>query len=157
MRILGIDPGIGIVGFGVVDVDQAGQFTSANWGVIRTTSNTADGLRLQELYHDLTHLLNEIQPDIAAVEQVFFFKNAKTIIPVTQARGVILLALTQQQLPIAEYTPLQVKQGLTGAGRADKREVCAVMMQLLGLTQKPTPDDAADALAIAICHYFHQR
>lgn len=157
MRILGIDPGIGIIGFGVINVDSAGQFTNANWGVIKTTPNTSDSPRLKEIYHDLSHLLSEIQPDVVSVEKIFFFRNTTTIIPVTQARGVILLAIEEQNLPLYEYTPLQVKQSLTGHGRAKKPEVRETMMQLLSLEKKPTPDDAADALAIAICHYFNNR
>lgn len=157
MRILGIDPGIGIVGFGVIDVTVRGAYENPEWGVITTSKDKSHGARLQEVYEDLSAVLERFQPDVVSVEQIFFFKNMKTMVPVTQARGVILLAVELQGIPYAEYTPMQVKQAITGAGKAKKQEVQEMVTQILSLDKIPRPDDAADGLGLAICHHQHSR
>lgn len=123
------------------------------WGTIETSKNKPDPARLQEIHEDLTRLVAHCRPDAASVEKLFFFKNAKTMVPVSQARGVILLTLQTAGVPVYEYTPMQVKQSMTGYGKAEKREIQVIMQQLLGLPTLPRPDDAADALAMAMCHY----
>ncbi len=150
MKILGIDPGSGIIGFGLVQ--KAHQPKMLDAGVIKTTIGLDDNLRLQELYDSLSELIAEIKPDIAAVEKLFFAQNVTTAMNVSQARGVILLALTQAGLPIYEYTPLQIKMAMTGYGRATKAQIQEMVRVQLGLKKKPTPDDAADALAVALTH-----
>lgn len=153
-KILGIDPGLATIGFGLLTVTPATDvFSQPHWGTINTPKDKSDGERLCELYHDLSALIDELEPDVVAVEKIFFFKNAKTLVPVSQARGVILLVLSQKKLPYFEYTPMQVKQALTGYGKAEKQEVQAMLVELLSLDRIPKPDDAADALAMAVCHY----
>jgi crossover junction endodeoxyribonuclease RuvC len=151
MRILGIDPGSHRVGYGVLDC-QPGHFDVVGFGVIETPPNSPAALCLTTIYADLQELLSLYQPQQAAIEQIFFFKNLKTVIPVAQARGVLLLAMAEAALEVAEYTPLQVKLGLTGYGRSSKREVQEAVTQWLDLDKIPKPDDAADALGIALCH-----
>lgn len=155
MRILGIDPGLATVGFGWLEVNPRGKLAQPHWGAIKTSKDKTDSARLQELFQDLTTLIEHVQPDVVSVEKIFFFKNAKTLVPVSQARGVILLVLENFSLPLVEYTPMQVKQAITGYGKAQKQEIQSGLMQLLTLEKKPTPDDAADALAMAICHAHH--
>jgi crossover junction endodeoxyribonuclease RuvC len=155
MKILGIDPGLGIVGFGMVEISPSGEFENPQWGTICTSKDKPDSARLQEIYTDLTGLLQQVKPDVVSIERLFFFKNAKTMVPVSQARGVILLALESLKIPFFEYTPLEVKQAMTGYGKAEKHEIQEMVTRLLNLHKKPTPDDAADALAMAICHYNH--
>ena len=157
MRILGIDPGLGRIGFAVVDWDATQrnddqEWPSTQWGLITTDKNKADAQRLQELYNDLHALFAQAQPQILAIEKMFFFRNITTAFPVSQARGVILLVAAQYNVPIYEYTPMQVKQTLTGYGKAEKREVQDMIVQLLKLSKRPTPDDAADAVALAYCY-----
>ncbi|MDX2085267.1 MAG: crossover junction endodeoxyribonuclease RuvC [Candidatus Melainabacteria bacterium] len=156
-RILGIDPGLGRVGFGLLTSDATGyHLTAQRWGVITTTPKTPEASRLQEIERDLDALLNRLQPDHVAVEKLYFVKNTTALMGVTQARGVILLVLGRLGLPIYEYTPMQVKQALTGYGKAAKGEVQQSISQLLQLEKLPQPDDAADALAIAVCHIRQQ-
>lgn len=150
MRILGIDPGIAITGYALLDV-QKDNITVSSSGSIRTDKNKATPDRLVELYADMSEIIKTFKPDVAAIEQLFYFKNLKTIIPVAQARGVITMALAQNNIQIAEYTPLQVKQTITGFGRATKDEV-KQMTQLALNTQMPKLDDTVDAIAIALCH-----
>lgn len=157
VKILGIDPGLGIVGFGLLQVQPDGQFIPHHWGVITTSKDKPESARLQELYTDITGLIQQFQPDEAAVERIFFFKNSKTLVPVSQARGIILLAMENAGIPIFEYTPMQAKQALTGSGKADKREIQIMVTQILGLEKMPKPDDAADALAMAVCHSHFRR
>lgn len=161
MRILGVDPGFGLIGFGLVQVasiqGQKGVLHVEDWGTISTTIGLPDEQRLLEAYTDFTKVLDHFQPDVVAIEKIFYFRNATTIIPVTQARGVLLLALAQAKIPYAEYTPMQVKQAVTGSGKAKKPEVQRMVAQLLGLEKIPRPDDAADALAVAMCHQLHSR
>lgn len=151
MRILGIDPGTAITGFGVID--KNGQKLSlVTAGVVRTPTKQALPERLETIFNELTSLIKECQPEQIAVEQLYFAKNVTTAMSVSHARGVILLAARQAGLPIGEYTPLQVKQAITGYGRAEKAQMQAMVKNILGLQQIPKPDDAADALAVAICH-----
>jgi crossover junction endodeoxyribonuclease RuvC len=150
MRILGIDPGTGILGFGVVDVER-GNTTFVDAGVIRTPVNQEDSDRLFTIYHDLEEIIEEHKPDIMAVEKLFFIRNVTTAMSVSQARGVVLLLGKQKKLQLYEYTPLQIKQAVTGYGKADKKQIQEMVKIILKLPQIPKPDDAADALAAAIC------
>lgn len=156
MRVIGIDPGMAIVGYCVVDFSPEkfeNQNTIINCGSIQTDKNLTNSQRLLEIHNDLSHLLKTYKPDVAAVEQIFYFKNAKTIIPVVEARGVILLTLEMFGIPAHEYTPLVVKQTITGYGRSEKKDVKEMVRILLGSEQKlPKLDDAVDAIAIALCH-----
>ena len=151
MRILGIDPGYGITGFGLVEA-QRGQFSLLRCGTITTPANTDFSWRLEMIYHDMTELLRVTQPDAVAIEELFFGQNVTTGINVAQARGVILLAIQQAGLSISEYKPMQVKQAVVGYGGATKRQVQDMTRRLLRLDALPRPDDAADAIAIALCH-----
>ncbi len=151
LRIMGIDPGIAIVGVGVVE--RAGNaYKEIYHGAITTPAHTPIERRLIDIYGGLNALLDKYRPDAVSVEELFFNNNAKTVIAVGQARGVILLAAMQAGVPIFEYTPLQVKQALTGYGRAEKKQIQQMMKAMLGLEAVPKPDDVADALAIAVCH-----
>ena len=152
MRILGIDPGTATVGWAVIE--QSGRDIKAiDYGHISTPANTPLAGRLIEIVADLREIIAAHRPDEASIEELFFFKNQKTVIPVAQARGAILLTLADTGLLVAEYTPLQVKQALTGYGRADKTQVQLMVKSIFGLSEIPKPDDAADALAIALCHH----
>lgn len=151
MRVLGIDPGFGRMGYGVVETAGHDLHTLA-YGCIETAPTASVADRLCVLYAELTTLLEQHRPDAAAVEEIFYAKNARTVIGVAQARGVALLAAAQRGVPVAEYTPLQVKQGVVGHGRAQKFQVQHMVALLLNLAEPPTPDDTADALAVAICH-----
>lgn len=151
LRIMGIDPGIAIVGVGVVD--KAGNaYKDVFHGAITTPAHTPVERRLMDIYVQLNQLLDKYKPDAISIEELFFNNNAKTVIAVGQARGVILLAASLAGVPIFEYTPLQVKQALTGYGRAEKKQIQQMMKAMLGLEAVPKPDDVADALAIAVCH-----
>lgn len=151
MRILGIDPGIATVGFGVVDSDRGRQkFVSC--GVITTPPGIPLSARLDQIYRDLKELLSSFHPDAVAVEELFFNTNITTGISVAHGRGVILLAVYRAGIPIFEYTPLQVKQAVVGYGRAEKRQVIDMVKRILNMKNAPKPDDAADAVAIALCH-----
>ena len=151
MKILGIDPGTGIIGFGCI---QTGTRTAAllDAGVIRTTIGDETASRLVELYDALTELIAELKPDVAAVEKLFFAQNVTTAMAVSQARGVILLALQQAGVQIYEYTPLQIKMAITGYGKATKADMQEMVRLQLGLREKPKPDDCADAIAAAMTH-----
>ena len=151
MRILGIDPGYAIVGFGVVDYDGT-HYTPVDYGVIESSKDEAMPVRMAIVYEGISSLIEKYKPDCLAVEELLFFKNQKTIVPVAEARGVILLAGVNNNMNIFEYTPLQIKQALTGNGRAEKAQVQYMVTALLGLSSIPKPDDAADALAVAITH-----
>lgn len=152
MRILGIDPGTGILGFGVIEIDKRGKPQLVDAGVIRTPVKEDDAVRLLTIYEELTDIIMNTKPDVMSVEKLFFVQNVTTAMTVSQARGVVLLAGMQNQLSIAEYTPLQIKQALTGYGRAEKKQIQEMVRVILGLKEVPKPDDAADALAAAICH-----
>jgi len=151
MRIIGIDPGTGILGFGVIDAEQ-GKSKLVTAGVITTPPHTPLPDRLEEIYEELTNIIAETKPAVMVIEQLFFTRNITTAISVAQARGVAMLTGKQAKLELAEYTPLQIKQTLTGYGKADKKQVQEMVRLTLGLQQVPKPDDAADALAAAITH-----
>ena len=151
MRILGIDPGYGIVGYGVIDYDNYTQKV-VDYGTISTPKEETLPNRLFIIYKMLNRIIDTYKPDVVAVEELFYFKNQKTIIPVAEARGVIILTCKLLNIDIYEYTPLQIKQALTGIGRAEKAQVQFMVKTLLNLEKIPKPDDAADALAVAICH-----
>ena len=151
MRILGIDPGYGITGFGLVDA-QRGQYQLLRCGVITTPPNTDFSWRLEVIYNDMVELLRVTKPDVVAIEELFFGQNVTTGINVAQSRGVILLAIRQAGLPFFEYKPMQVKQAVVGYGNATKHQVQDMTKRLLHLSAMPKPDDAADAIAIALCH-----
>ena len=151
MRILGIDPGVAIVGFGVIDVDGARQ-QMVQYGAINTEAGLPLATRLLQIGRDLERLIELFQPDEIAIEELFFSKNITTGIAVAHGRGVILYTAEKLQIPIYEYTPMQVKQSVVGYGLAEKKQVMDMVRRLLKLKSVPRPDDAADALAIAICH-----
>lgn len=151
MRILGIDPGYAILGYGIIDV-KGNRFSVVDYGSILTDAGTEMPVRLQEIYNKLTELIYKYKPDEASIEELFFNNNAKTAIRVGEARGVAVLACANGNLKIGEYTPLQIKQALVGYGRADKKQVQYMVKTMLNLEAVPKPDDTADALAAAICH-----
>lgn len=153
MRTLGIDPGTAILGWGVVDA-AAGQLALVAVGTLTTPAGMAQPERLRLLYDGLRELIARYRPDSAAIEELFFGKNVNTALSVGQARGVALLALAQAGLPVAEYKPLAVKQAVAGYGGADKKQMQEMVRLTLGLAAPPRPDDAADALAVAICHAY---
>lgn len=157
MRILGIDPGTGILGFGVIEMDTKGKAHLVDAGVIRTPVNQPDSERLATIYDELHQIITELKPQIMAVEKLFFAKNVTTAMSVAQARGVVLLCGKQHKLELHEYTPQQIKQALTGYGRADKKQMQEMVRVILGLKDIPKPDDCADALATAICHSMQRR
>ena len=151
MRILGIDPGYGIVGYGIIDNDN-GRLTPVDYGVITTPKEEAMPARLAIIYESLKAIIEKYKPDEVAIEELFFNKNVKTAIDVAQGRGAILTAVAKSGIPLFEYTPLQVKSSVVGYGRAEKQQVMYMIKVLLNLKSAPKPDDTADALAIAICH-----
>ena len=151
MRILGIDPGYGITGFGLVDA-QRGQFQLLRCGAITTPAGMDFSARLEIIYEDMRQLLEVAKPDVVAIEELFFGQNVTTGIGVAQSRGVILLAIRQAGLPVYQYKPMQVKQAVVGYGNATKHQVQDMTKRLLKLSAMPKPDDAADAIAIALCH-----
>ena len=150
MLILGIDPGTAKIGLGLIEYKNKKTWVKC-YDFLTTNAADTTAARLNDLYKQLLKFIKEHQPDIIAVEELFFFKNLKTAIKVSQARGVILLAAAQQGLKIYEYTPLQVKQALTGYGRAEKKQMQQMVKVVLNLKEVPRPDDAADALAVAVC------
>ena len=156
MMILGLDPGTALTGYGLVR-EQDGQLAAVAYGVIATPSDLALPKRLQQIYSELGRLIASYRPEVSAVEQLFFSRNVRTALVVGHARGVVLLALADAGLPVFEYTPLQVKQALSGYGRAGKAQIQEMVRLLLALEAVPTPDDAADALAVAICHAHSAR
>ena len=151
MRILGIDPGYGITGFGLIEGER-GQFRLLRCGAITTPANTDFSWRLEVIYNDMVELLKIAKPDVVAIEELFFGHNVTTGINVAQSRGVILLAIRHAGLEVYSYKPMQVKQALVGYGGATKRQMQDMTMRLLHLKEMPKPDDAADAIAIALCH-----
>ncbi len=157
MRILGIDPGTGILGFGVIDVTIQSKVTMVDGGVIRTPVKQADSERLKTIYDELTEIIKVNKPDIMSVEKLFFAQNVTTAMSVAQARGVVLLCGIQNGMELFEYTPLQIKQAITGYGRADKKQMQEMVRIILNLQEVPKPDDCADALAAAICHSMTAR
>lgn len=151
MRILGVDPGYAIVGFGILEYTGT-VFTPITYGAITTEAETPFSERLESIYRDFQLLLQQYQPNSVAMERLYFTSNQKTVIDVAQARGVLMLTAQLARIPVAEYTPLQVKQAVVGYGRAEKKQVMELTRRILKLQTIPRPDDAADALAIAICH-----
>ena len=149
MIILGIDPGTAIIGYGIIERQKT--LKAIDYGCIKTSAKNNTAERLKILYQELNKIIKKHKPDLLAVEDIFFFKNAKTAIKVSQARGVILLAAAKLKIPVYEPTPLQIKIATVGYGRAEKQQVQKMVQQLLRLKTMPKPDDAADALAIAIC------
>ncbi|MFO0920327.1 MAG: crossover junction endodeoxyribonuclease RuvC [Candidatus Saccharimonadales bacterium] len=156
IRIIGIDPGTGILGFGIIEVNN-GKPTLIDGGVIRTPVKEDDAVRLQTIYDELTSIIAESKPQEMAVEKLFFAQNVTTAMTVAQARGVVLLTGMQASLKIAEYTPLQIKQALTGYGRADKKQIQEMVRVIMNLKEVPKPDDCADAIACAITHSMTMR
>ena len=152
MLVLGIDPGTAITGYGLVKKGEGDDLTLVTYGAITTSSDWPLSERLRRIYRELTAVIEDQQPTAVAVEELFFSKNVRTALSVGQARGVVLLAAANAGLPIHEYTPLQVKQAITGYGRASKDQVQQMVKMLLALDSVPQPDDAADAIAVAICH-----
>lgn len=151
LRVLGIDPGTAIVGWAVLE-EKEGKVESVAYGYISTHKDNSTAHRLLEVATDLERIIRKYQPNEAAVEDLFFFKNVKTVIKVSQARGAILLTLEKLNVIINEYTPLQVKQAITGYGRAEKSQMQLMAKNILKLKEIPKPDDTADAIAIALCH-----
>jgi crossover junction endodeoxyribonuclease RuvC len=156
MRVVGIDPGTATTGYGVIEED-AGRLILVTYGTICTPSDMRMPERLLQLHDRLIQLIALHAPETAAVESLFFQKNVRTALSVGQARGAALLALAERKVPVSEYTPLEVKQAVTGYGGAEKRQVQIMVRTLLGLAELPKPDDAADALAVAICHAHSQK
>ena len=156
MRIIGIDPGTGILGFGVVDASP-GKTKLITAGVIRTPAHTPLDERLEEIFDGISQIIAETKPDAMSIEKLFFARNVTTAMSVAHARGVAMLCGRKAKLHIAEYTPLQIKQTLTGYGKADKKQVQEMVRLQLGLKEIPKPDDAADALAAAITHQMMSR
>jgi crossover junction endodeoxyribonuclease RuvC len=152
MITLGIDPGTAITGYGIIKEDQDGYLKVLAFGVIRTSADQSHADRLVHLYKRVKELILLHQPEMGAVEKLFFERNVRTALIVGQARGVALLAMAELKMKIGEYTPLEVKQAVTGYGGADKNQVQQMVKAILGLEVIPYPDDAADALAVAICH-----
>ena len=153
MRIIGIDPGTGILGFGVIDVID-GRMKMIDAGVITTPAHTALDIRLEDIFDSLTEIIATNKPDVMSIEKLYFAQNVTTAISVSHARGVAMLTGRKGGMPIAEYTPLQIKQTVTGYGKADKKQVQEMVRVQLGLKDVPKPDDCADALAAAITHYL---
>ncbi len=152
MRILGIDPGFALMGFGIVDKLDNGNCVAVDYGVIETKKGEKFATRLSTIYNGVLSLIDNYKPDAIAIEELFYFKNQKTIIPVAESRGVVILAGIERGVKMFEYTPLQIKQALTGNGRAEKKQIQFMVKNILGLNSAPKPDDAADAVAVALTH-----
>ncbi len=150
MRILGIDPGTSLIGYGIIE-GQKGKYISLTHGALRTPSNIQNSQRLETVDTFLRKLIADFKPEKIAIEKLFFFKNAKTVMAVSEMRGALMMIATTANLPIHEYTPLQVKQAVSGYGRAEKKQVQKMVQLILELKDTPKPDDVADALALAIC------
>ena len=150
MIALGIDPGTAICGYGVVE-QKGNRLTPLFYGAVFTSKDQAPEMRLKKIYQDLSDIIGHFHPDLMSVEKLFFNRNVTTAIPVGQARGVVLLAAAMQDLPILEFTPMQIKLAVVGYGKADKEQVTYMVQRILNIREKPKPDDVADALAMAIC------
>lgn len=151
LRVLGIDPGTATTGWAILE-EKNGKTSPLAYGHISTCKRNCDDKRILEISENLKEIIKKYKPQEASVEEIFFFKNQKTVITVSQARGAILLTLRQNNVKVSNYTPLQVKQALTGYGRAEKKQMQLMTKEILNLEKLPTPDDTADAIAIAICH-----
>ncbi|MEM7331201.1 MAG: crossover junction endodeoxyribonuclease RuvC [Chloroflexota bacterium] len=156
MRIIGLDPGTATTGYGIIDASPD-ELVPVTYGVISTSPKLEMPQRLQQIYQELTELINEYKPVSAGVEELFFGRNVTTAITVGQARGILLLALANANIPIKEYSPPKIKDAVVGYGKANKAQVQLMVRNMLDLTETPRPDDAADGLAIAITHYHYQR
>jgi len=157
MLVIGIDPGTAITGYGLVREEKNGKLKVVDYGVIQTPAKMPMPQRLLRLYRELSEITHLHQPASGAVEKLFFQKNVRTAISVGQGRGVAILALAEAEMPIAEYTPLEIKQAVAGYGGADKAQIQYMVKAILELDEIPKPDDAADALAVAICHIHQAR
>ena len=157
MLVLGIDPGTATTGYGLVREAPDGSLSAVDFGVIKTPAKMPMPERLLAIFEDMQALVEKHRPDTTAVEKLFFQKNVSTAITVAQGRGVAILALAEQRLPVAEYTPNEIKQAIAGYGSADKFQMQHMVRALLGLEEIPRPDDAADALAVAICHIHSEK
>ena|SRR5687767_2240404 len=157
MRILGIDPGTGILGFGVIEISAQGKPSLLDAGVIRTPVKQPDSERLFTIYNELKQIIAETKPTVMSVEKLFFSQNVTTAMSVSQARGVVLLLGKQHGLELHEFTPQQIKQAVTGYGKADKKQMQEMVRMTLGLTEVPKPDDCADAIAAALCYGMSSR
>lgn len=153
MRILGIDPGYAIVGWGVIDIDKHRSINLVDYGIIKTDKDIDIPSRLSEIYSDMTGIIDQYQPDYAGIETLLFQKNAKTVMKVSEARGVIMLSIYNKQIPVFQVTPLQVKSSISGYGRAPKEQVQENVRIICNLKEIPKPDDAADAIAVGICAF----
>lgn len=151
MRILGIDPGLAIVGYSVLDIEKEDNILVSS-GSIQTDKNKSDAERLYEIMTDMQTIIDKFKPDVASVEKLFYFKNQKTIIPVAEARGVILAILEKNNIRVAEFTPIEVKQMITGYGRASKDEVAKIVQMSIKYNKLPKLDDTLDSIAIALCY-----
>ena len=156
MRIIGIDPGYAIVGFGIIEYERR-VFDVIDYGAVTTAAETDFNTRLLEIYNDVCVILDRYKPEAMAIERLYFTSNQKTAIAVAEARGIVLLAARQRNIEIYEYTPLQVKSSVTGYGKAVKKQVQELTRNILKLPEIPKPDDTADALAIAVCHAHTMR
>ena len=156
MRILGLDPGTASTGYGIIESID-GRLALVTYGVIKTPAGENPAVRLQQIYNQLNELIARYQPDSAGIEELFFGRNITTAISVGQARGVLLLALANANIPTGDYSPPKIKEAVTGYGKADKAQVQLMIRNLLDLEETPRPDDAADGLAVAITHYQYQR
>lgn len=152
LRILGIDPGTATTGYGIIDLIGQDGYSYISSGIVQTDKALPQSQRLKIIREDILWLIKEYGPSVLAVESIFFFKNAKTVIPVAQARGVILETAASQMVPVVEYTPMQVKMTVAGHGKADKKELQFIVARLLNHKEIIKPDDASDAVAVAICH-----
>lgn len=150
MRILGIDPGSSLIGYGIIDISGK-NYLAIDYGDLKTGVNIRNADRVADVYDFFDKLIKKFEPDKVAIESIFFFKNAKTVVKVSEIRGVLMYAAAKNGIEIAEFTPLEVKQAISGYGRAEKMQVQKMVKLILGLETIPKPDDAADALAIAIC------
>ncbi len=157
MLVIGIDPGTATTGYGIVKEEESGDLSLVDYGAILTPPDRPMAWRLLQLYRSLNELIDLHRPDSGAVEKLFFARNVRTALSVGQARGVALLALAQGEIPVSEYTPLEIKQAVAGYGNAEKLQVQQMVRVLLRLVEMPQPDDAADALAVAICHLHSSR
>lgn len=151
MIIIGIDPGYAIVGYGLLEYEN-NRFKVLTYGAITTEAKTPFNLRLEKIYDEFTEIVSKYRPQAMSIEKLFYNNNAKTVIDVSQARGVLMLAAQKSRIRVFEYTPLQVKQSVVGYGRAEKKQVQEMTRRILSLKEIPKPDDTADALAMAICH-----
>ena len=156
MIVIGIDPGVARLGYGVIQVEK-GVITPLCYGCIQTKAGRRQAERLLTIYTEITALLTKYSPDFLAIEKLFFTKNVTSAMSVSEVRGVILLAAEQHHIPVEEYTPNQIKQAITGSGRADKEQMQEMIKRLLHLDEVPKPDDAADGLSIALCHIHIMR